>query len=427
MLNHRELCIKYLLSIAIAFLLGIRSDAKTELPWDTQTLMRTVPTVYPDAEFPKEGVRALYYAGLTYKGKPTRVFAYVGLPENASAENPVPGVVCVHGGGGGGTAFDEWVRIWNRRGYAAIAMDLEGQVPAAPDKNNQRPQHPWSGPRRNGIFNDILEPIEDQWMYHAVADVILAHTLLGSLPEVDAGKIGIVGVSWGGIITSVVMGLDNRLAFAVPVYGCGYLFESGNHYQQRYEKMTPEQAQLCRRLWDGSSYLKNAKMPILWLNGTNDSHFYPPIFQKSYLDTQANARLCLKPELRHSHEHAWVNEEIYAFADSVVKKGTPLPNITEMGHEKKTAWITYQMPGKPSEVLLVFTQDHEPDWPDKTWSRQSCHIIPDASRAEIQLPDNLYAYFFNIIDGNQNTISSKIVFNNLSVIARPPDCAENPD
>lgn len=33
----------------------------------------------------------------------TKVFAFVGLPEGASAENPVPGIVLVHGGGG--TAF----------------------------------------------------------------------------------------------------------------------------------------------------------------------------------------------------------------------------------------------------------------------------------------------------------------------------------
>ena len=28
-----------------------------------------------------------------------------------------------------GQAFAEWVRIWNRHGYAAIAMDLSGHVP----------------------------------------------------------------------------------------------------------------------------------------------------------------------------------------------------------------------------------------------------------------------------------------------------------
>ena len=38
-----------------------------------------------------------------------------------------PGVVLIHGGGG--TAFADWVYLWAKRGYAAIAMDLNGSRP----------------------------------------------------------------------------------------------------------------------------------------------------------------------------------------------------------------------------------------------------------------------------------------------------------
>jgi len=34
-------------------------------------------------------------------------------------------------------------------------------------------------------------------MYHAHADTMLANSLLRALPEVDANKIGVMGVSWG--------------------------------------------------------------------------------------------------------------------------------------------------------------------------------------------------------------------------------------
>ena len=36
-------------------------------------------------------------------------------------------MVLVHGGGG--TAFDAWVRAWVKAGYAAIAMDTCGALP----------------------------------------------------------------------------------------------------------------------------------------------------------------------------------------------------------------------------------------------------------------------------------------------------------
>ena len=49
----------------------------------------------------------------------------LGPLELLAADLPV--VVLVHGGGG--TAFKEWAKLWAKRGYAAIAMDLAGCGP----------------------------------------------------------------------------------------------------------------------------------------------------------------------------------------------------------------------------------------------------------------------------------------------------------
>lgn len=62
---------------------------------------------YEQPDYP--GIKALLYEGLPKGGTPTRIFAYMGVPESASPANPVPAVVLVHGGGG--HAFAEWVRI----------------------------------------------------------------------------------------------------------------------------------------------------------------------------------------------------------------------------------------------------------------------------------------------------------------------------
>ena len=42
--------------------------------------------------------------------------------------------------------------------------------------------------------------------------------LLRAQPDVDAARIGLTGISWGGYLTCITAGVDDRFRFAVPVY-----------------------------------------------------------------------------------------------------------------------------------------------------------------------------------------------------------------
>ena len=112
------------------------------MTWDIPALGQP-PQTHPAPDFAADGVEALYYSGPPWQGRETRAFAWLGVPEGTEA---CPAMVLVHGGGG--TAFAEWVRMWNARGYAAIAMDLCGCLP--PPENAHAPaQHrrsPCGGP-----------------------------------------------------------------------------------------------------------------------------------------------------------------------------------------------------------------------------------------------------------------------------------------
>ncbi len=185
------------------------------------------PEIHPAEGFAADGgIKPIYFDGLPWQGKPTRVFAWLGLPENVKGK--IPGVVLVHGGGG--TAFKEWVSKWNEQGFAAISIAVEGQTDQRDPAGKGWKRHPWAGPARSGIYADSAEPLADQWMYHAVADTVLANSLLRSLPEVDSERVGVMGISWGGIITSTVIGIDSRFAFGIPTYGCGDLADVQNQY-----------------------------------------------------------------------------------------------------------------------------------------------------------------------------------------------------
>jgi len=98
--------------------------AKLPVRWDLAKLFNP-PKTHEDSEHGAGDVKAIFYDGLSWKGQPTRVFAYYGLPKNQGTQK-VPAMVLVHGGGG--SAFIPWVQLWVSRGYAAISMDTCGCV-----------------------------------------------------------------------------------------------------------------------------------------------------------------------------------------------------------------------------------------------------------------------------------------------------------
>lgn len=347
-------------------------------------------------------VKAVYYDGLNYEGKSTKVFAYIGYPEGASELNKVPAVVCAHGGNG--TAYADWVRLWNSKGYAAIAMDLEGQQPTI--AGGYIPvSHEYGGPARDGNFNDINKSVEDQWAFHAVADVILANSLLRNDSKIDSSKIGLTGISWGGVITSLVIGNDNRFAFAIPVYGCGYIVGQNNYFGLSYTNNPTTQ------IWEPSLYIKYAKMPVLWLNDDIDMSFPVISTSLSYQNT-FNATLSIKNGFNHGHIEGWSQNEIYAFADSIVKNGKPLIRIVEqptvlnnslklslqIGVTVSSAKIYYSLVG--------YTYDSNSDC-IADWQNQQALINNDI--VTFNVPSDTKAYYIAIFDNRELIVASQIV------------------
>jgi hypothetical protein len=66
------------------------------------------------------------------------------------------------------------------------------------------------------------------------APTVLANSLLRSLPQVDAEKVSLMGISWGGVIASTVAGIGPRFAFAIPTYGCGQVHSVPRFHRCRF-------------------------------------------------------------------------------------------------------------------------------------------------------------------------------------------------
>ncbi len=378
------------------------------LPLDSIDVTRPAPATYPADEFREDGVRASFYDGAPYDGRPTRVFAWYGAPRTQPGEK-LPAMVLVHGGGG--TAFAEWVRLWNSRGYAAIAMDTCGCVPRGSYGAWERHAH--GGPPGWGGFDQLDRPHEDHWTYHATSAVISAHSLIRSMPEIDASRVGVTGISWGGYLTSIAASVDARFRFAVPVYGCGdyrtcaLWREIAAIYGQGSEEWSR-----WNNLWDPSQYLPRATIPILWLNGTNDFAFWPRQWRDSARLAPGPRTLSLLLRMPHAHGGPGENpEEIRVFADSFCKNAAPMARIVEQGHLESTneLWAKYESAAPIERAELLFTTDAF-EWASRRfWQTAPATLDVNQGTVSATMPPGAVAGYLNLVDARGVTVSTEHV------------------
>lgn len=280
------------------------------------------------------GVKALWYEGAEYQGQKTKVFALIGYPEIKEGEK-APAMVLVHGGGG--HPYAEWIRKWNKRGFVAIAMDTTGHFPIEEFQGLVGTEVGGDGVKfARELYGDLVEdgytvgphnvemtdcnlPRDEHWMYHAVADTILAHNILLNDPLVDGDRIGITGISWGGVVTSMAIGFDNRYAFAIPIYGSGHL-----DYMPAPNLPKVFQKEEVKKYWTAADRFSNVNYPVYWLCFCEDIAFTFGANSLSYLDTkEAGAFFSIKRGMGHSHIDGWKPEENYRFADAVLNGKLP--------------------------------------------------------------------------------------------------------
>jgi dienelactone hydrolase len=390
----RILVVCFLLSLGCTHATAASFDVMREQVAALETLTAP-PTVYVAEGFASDGaLKPLFFEALPWKGNPTRVFAWLGVPQMRNGK--VPGVVLVHGGGG--TAYKEWVKRWNDRGFAALSIAVEGQTDER-DPNGVRgaswKRHAWAGPARIQIYGDSAAPLAEQWMYHAIADTVLAHSLLRALPEVDRDKIGLMGISWGGVIVSTVIGIDNRFAFAIPTYGCGHLAVADNQYGRALGDNA-----LYREIWDPIVRLSRAKLPVLWLSWPGDQHFPLDCQAASYRAAPGPRMVALIPGMNHSHPAGWNPPDSYAFAESVVRHGEPWLKQVSVEVDRTDAKVTF-MSSRPLDRAVLISTTDDGFTGRRKWSEAPATLVREKETlvARVTLPAGTRAWFINVRSG----------------------------
>ncbi len=368
-------------------------------PWNIAQLSAT-----PKFEWLKQQgkVHSLKYSGELYKGKPTSVFAYYASPATLGKpldSGSAPGIVLVHGGGG--TAFSEWAELWAGRGYAAIAMDLAG-------RGEQRKRLSDGGPDQSHAekFGAIDGPITDQWSYHAVANVVLAHSLLLSFEDVDSRRTALTGISWGGYTTCIVAGVDQRFKFAMPVYGCGFLRDNSAWVDSEFNKMTPDQAEKWHRLWDPSQYIGSATMPIAFLNGTNDFAYPMDSYARTCQLVRGEKNYSIQLRMRHGHIFGF--REFFFFADHYIKGTPPLPVVSEPAIKDGLLLANVKAASKLVSSRLHYTTGPHRDNKTRKWISKPLKIQGTAISGNAPPPEAT-VWYVDVTDDRNAVVSSKVM------------------
>ncbi|MGQ1947315.1 alpha/beta hydrolase family protein [Geofilum sp. OHC36d9] len=375
----------------------------SEILWNLDSLSNSPAFSWIDST---SSVRSLAYESVSFEGKPTRVFAYYSNPDllqGKETENSFPAVVLVHGGGG--KAFKEWVEKWAADGYAAIAMDLGGKdgsgkplFMAGPDQTHENK------------FTIIQKgDLKNVWSYHAVASIILAHSFILSRPEVDAERTCLTGISWGGYLTCIVAGLDDRFKAAVPVYGCGYYDES-DAFGKPLSELTPFYEKQWMEYFDPSVYLPFAKPALLFIDGNKDYFYNIVPYYKTYnLPENCHKNICLTPNMRHGHREGWRPIEIRYFFESVVNGGVPLPKIEELKRTQSSVSAGFNSFAGLRSARFYYSSDTTSTNANRVWFDLAATINQDKREISCDMPDADFKYaFFYATDNREVSVSSPI-------------------
>jgi dienelactone hydrolase len=155
---------------------------------------------------------------VTFTSEPGQKVAMLVLRPRDAAPRRRPAVIVLHGTRGRKEGSEDWLQALAARGFVACATDAR-----------------WHGELARGDYEDaIIEAYKTghghPWLYETVTDTIRAIDYLQSRPDVDGERIGLMGISMGGMNTWLTAAADPRVKAAVPCIGVtsfAYTLESG--------------------------------------------------------------------------------------------------------------------------------------------------------------------------------------------------------
>ncbi|MGQ9729645.1 MAG: alpha/beta hydrolase [Candidatus Zipacnadales bacterium] len=224
-----------------------------------------------------------------------RVPALLGIPK--VGEGPFPLMIVQHGLGGSKEV--NYVQMLSlglaKAGYATLRIDAHshGERGALPTGGNS--------------LQVAMQMVQTGGWVQSIVDMRRAIDFAETQEQVDADRIGYLGISMGAIMGGVLCGVDERIDVAILVLGGSF---SG----------------IMPGLWahiDPASYIANfAPRPLLMLNGKNDP-LIPPAAAQALYDAAQEPKRIVWYETGHMVPPIEAIQEVAAFLSEHLPVATP--------------------------------------------------------------------------------------------------------
>ncbi|MFA6930669.1 MAG: alpha/beta fold hydrolase [Lentisphaeria bacterium] len=319
----------------------------------------------PFADSKCAGLRDLLITGADVDGKRAEFFAYVGYPDTPVPSGGFPGILLIHGGGG--TAYPQYMKLWLNQGYAVLALDWY----------NQRPL---SKPEKLTETNVERAPLEGgKRSLHTVniANMVLAHSLLRSLDNVNPEKTVFVGLSWGSWYGAMVAAVDPRFQGGIEIY-CGDVVKNKDSMIN-------------------GRFHHAVKVPLYWVASTNDQNVTPASLQNGFNECAKLENKSLVIRLPHSHV-GFTFPSCFRMAEYFLKGGVGLPKLGTAQINGKGIRTDILAKGKGiTHAILCYTEDaNEPVTHKRLWKSIPAQF--DETSVWAELPEKVFQCFLSAYD-----------------------------
>jgi dienelactone hydrolase len=134
----------------------------------------------------------------------------------AASKGKLPVMIVLHGTGGNKEGVQSWLEDFAKQGIIGVAIDAR--------YHGERS----GGAKGSAAYVEAItkawrtpagKPIEHPFYYDTVWDLWRLLDVLEARPDVDAKRIGMLGISMGGIETWLAASVDDRVAVAAPLIG----------------------------------------------------------------------------------------------------------------------------------------------------------------------------------------------------------------